>query len=104
MFIEITNYHFKGAEEKANGLTYIANTITAYESAKKGYINSIIVEGEENDIVVMDRFEVKQNRAGSGVDREGYKMFAALWSKTPDVVSGNNRANKEFQRSEMASA
>ncbi len=104
MFIEITNYHFKGDEERAKGLSYLADTLTPYESAKKGYINTIIVEGEENDIVVMDRFALKQNRAGSGIDRKGYKAFANLWSIPPHVVSGNNRALKEFQTSETLSA
>ncbi len=104
MFIEITNYHFLGKEEKAKGLSYINEVLTPYESKKKGHINTIVVDGEENDIIVMDRFEIKQNRYGSGVDREGYKAFAALWSRQLDVVSGNNLVLKEFQTSKVVSA
>ncbi len=104
MFIGITNYHFKGAEEKAKGLTYIAETLTPYEASKKGYINTVIVEGEENDIVVMDRYAIKQNRVGMGVDRKGYEAFANLWSILPYVIGGNNRAVKQFQTTDMITA
>ncbi len=104
MYLEITNYVFKSAEDKSKGLSYIKGILTPYESDKKGYINTIISESDESDIIVMNRFEIKQNSVGSGIDRDGYKAFAALWSRTPDVVAGSNRANKEFQYAEAVSA
>ncbi len=98
MYVQITNYQFKGGAEKAKGLEYIKNFVVPAEQEKFGFISSTLTEGGENDLFLMMRYTVKENSSGNNLDREKFKNeFSSLWSATPVVIGGPNKISKEFQ-------
>ncbi len=69
MFLQIINYHFKDAESKEKGVEFISNTLIPNEMEKFGFISHLFIEGGGNDVFLMYRYKVKENRIGTRVDK-----------------------------------
>ena len=103
MYVQITNYSFKGEEEKAEGIRYLQEIMIPYKSSRFGFISYLFAEGQDCDVFLLCRYKVRQNTFGPGVDRAGFKKFYTLLSKAPAVVQGPNRAANYFRATPLIS-
>lgn len=100
MFVEITNFLFKGAKELKAGTDYLEQVYIPNQASHHGYISHVLARGADDELFLMLRFQVRENSLGKGPDREGYKAFRELCARPPAIVCGPNRADGEFQGDE----
>lgn len=97
MYITLTNFRFKGAAEMAKGIEYLEKVFIPNQASHFGYISHILAKGVSDDLFLMIRYKVKENRYGKSVDPEGFKAFVQLLTAPPATVGGPNRAHMGFQ-------
>lgn len=96
MYTEIYNYQFKNSEAKAQGIEFIKNSYIPFEEKKHGFIKSLMVDGDSDDIFLMLEFKVRENCYGKSMPKDDFLPFAELLEKAPAKLSGLNKAYKEF--------
>lgn len=96
MYVTVTNYRFKGPEEKAKGIDYLQTVYIPNQASHFGFISHVMAGGKGDEVFLMLRYRVKENRFGKAVDPEGFKAFLELLAGRPATVAGPNRADLDY--------
>ena len=103
MFVQIFVYRFKSEEAKEEGIQYLKSTYIPNERKKFGFLDDALTD-QENDVIMLLRYKVRENTYGKGGEQEGFAHFMTLLSERPKRFAGPNRILRPRDAQEAAVA